>query len=66
MRRKDVPKSRRQRFQERTRKQNTLTSSSTLIMINQMNDVILLDSSHACLGANVACSNDENLEVNAR
>ena len=31
-----------------------------------MNDFILLDSPCVCLGANVACSNDEKLEVNAR
>ena len=31
-----------------------------------MNDVILLDSSHACLGANLACNNNEKLEESAR
>ena len=34
--------------------------------INQLNDVILLDSSCAYLGANLARSNDKNLEVNMR
>ena len=31
-----------------------------------MNDVILVDSSHACLGVSLACSNNGKLEVSAR
>ena len=34
------------------------------MVTNQINDFILLDMSHVYLGANLACSNDKNLEVN--
>ena len=35
-------------------------------MMNQMSDVILLDSSHAYSGASLAYSDNMNLEVSAR
>ena len=39
---------------------NTLKSRSTLIVTNQMNDLILLDSVCAYLGTNIACRDNKN------
>ena len=47
-------------------KETKHASRSTLIVINQMNDVILLDSSCTYLGANLSCSNNEKLEMSVR
>ena len=54
------------RFAGAHKEKNTLTSRPTVIVTNQMNYVMLLDSSNVCLGVNLAYSNNENQEVNAR